>query len=175
MPTTWNIDSVHTHVQFSARHMMVSNVKGVFAKTAGTVVLDDADFTKAQVNVSIEAASLDTREPQRDAHLLSADFLDAGKYPALTFRSTRIVPDGKGFRMTGDLTIHGVTKRVTLAVEAPTPIAKDPWGGTRRGFEAAGEINRKDFGLAWNQALETGGVLVGDKIKINLEVELIQG
>ncbi|HWG36289.1 MAG TPA: YceI family protein [Terriglobales bacterium] len=175
MPTTWNIDSVHTHVQFSARHMMVSNVKGVFAKTAGTVVLDATDFTKAQVNVSIEAASLDTREPQRDAHLLSADFLDAGKYPALTFRSTRIVADGKGFRMTGDLTIHGVTKPVTLAVEAPTPIAKDPWGGTRRGFEAAGEINRKDFGLAWNQALETGGVLVGDKIKINLEVELIQG
>jgi len=175
MPTTWNIDPVHTHVQFSVRHMMVSNVKGVFSKTSGTVVLDDSDFTQAQVQVSIEAASLDTREPQRDAHLRSADFLDAEKYPTLTFRSTQISPDGDGYSMSGDLTIHGVTKPVTFAVEAPTPVAKDPWGGTRRGFEATGEINRKDFGLGWNQALETGGVLVGDKIKISLEVELLQG
>ncbi|HVA64104.1 MAG TPA: YceI family protein, partial [Terriglobales bacterium] len=170
----WKIDPVHTHVQFSVRHMMVSNVKGVFAKTSGTVTLDEGDFTQSKVEVEIDAASLDTREPQRDNHLRSADFLEVEKFPLLTFRSTRIEPAGEGFTMTGDLTIHGVTRPVKLAVEAPGPVAKDPWGGTRRGFEAAGELSRKDFGLVYNQALETGGVLVGDKVKLALEVELVQ-
>lgn len=174
MPTQWKIDPVHTHVQFSVRHMMVSNVKGVFAKSSGTVTLDEADFSKSQIAVEMDAASLDTREPQRNGHLMSPDFLDVAKFPTISYRSTKITPHGDGFAMLGDLTIHGVTRPVTLAVEAPAPAAKDPWGGVRRGFEAAGEISRKDFGLAWNQALETGGVLVGDKVKISLEVELVQ-
>ena len=174
MTTTWKIDPVHTHVQFAVRHMMVTNVRGQFTKTSGTVTLDESDFTRSQVEVTIEAASIDTREPQRDTHLRSADFLDAEKYPTLTFRSTRIVSAGEGYAMTGDLTIHGITHPVVLAVEPPGEAAKDPWGGTRRGFEAAGEINRKEFGLLWNQALETGGVLVGEKIKISLEVELVR-
>jgi polyisoprenoid-binding protein YceI len=174
MPTVWKIDPVHTHVQFSARHMMVSNVKGVFAKTEGTVTLDGDDFTRATVVADIDVASIDTREPQRDAHLKSADFLEVEKYPTITFRSTKIVPNGDAYTMTGDLTIHGVTRPVQLAVAPPEPEAKDPWGGVRRGFEATGEISRKDFGLTWNQALETGGVLVGDKIKLALEVELIK-
>jgi len=174
MTTQWKLDPVHCHVQFSVRHVMVSNVKGVFSKVTGTVSLDEADFTRSRVEVEMDATSLDTREPQRDAHLKSADFLDVEKFPTLKFRSTRIVPEGEGYSMQGDLTIHGVTHPVKLAVEAPTPVAKDPWGGVRRGFEAHGELNRKDFGLAWNQALETGGVLVGDKVKITLEIELLQ-
>lgn len=174
MPTAWKIDPVHTHVQFAVRHMMVSNVKGVFAKTSGTVTLDEADFTQSQIEVEIDVASLDTREPQRDNHLRSADFLHAEKFLAILYRSTQIVPSGDGYAMTGDLTLHGVTRPVTLAVEAPSAPAKDPWGNLRRGFEAAGEISRKDFGLVWNQVLETGGVAVGDKVKISLEVELVQ-
>ncbi|HUX67000.1 MAG TPA: YceI family protein [Terriglobales bacterium] len=174
MPTIWNIDPVHTNVQFAVRHMMVSNVKGVFAKTSGTVALDDADFTRSQVEVEIDVASLDTREPMRDNHLRSADFLEAEKYPVIRYRSTQIVPSGDGFAMAGELTIHGVTRPVTLAVEPPVPEAKDPWGNLRRGFEAAGEISRKEFGLVWNQVMETGGVAVGDKVKISLEVELVQ-
>lgn len=152
--------------------MMVTNVRGVFSKSKGTVTTEDSDLTRARVEVEIEAASLDTREPQRDTHLRSADFLEVEKYPAITFRSTAIARQGEGYSLTGDLAVHGVTRSVTLAVEPPAPSAKDPWGGTRWGFEARGEINRKDFGLVWNQALEAGGVLVGDKIKINLEVEL---
>lgn len=174
MRTEWTIDPVHTHVQFSVRHMMVSNVKGVFAKKSGTVTLDESDFTQSTVTVEIEADSVDTREPQRDNHLRSADFLDVEKFPLLTFRSSRIVPAGNGFSLTGDVTIHGVTHPITLAVDAPTPAMKDPWGGVRRGFEASGELNRKDFGLVYNQMLEAGGVLVGDKVKLSLEVELVQ-
>lgn len=172
--TTWNIDPIHTHVQFSVRHVMVSNVKGVFAKSSGSATFDEADLTRSQIAIEIDVASLDTREPQRDAHLRSPDFLDVEKYPTIRFRSTAIARADDGYRMTGDLTIHGVTKPITLGVEAPSPIAKDPWGNVRRGFEATGELNRKDFGLVWNQVLETGGVMVGEKVKINLEVELIQ-
>lgn len=174
MPTVWKIDPVHTHVQFSVRHMMVSNVKGVFAQKSGTVTLDESDFTRSQIEVEIDAASIDTREPQRDAHLKSADFLEVEKYPVISYRSTKIVAKGDGFTMTGDLTIHGVTRPVTLAVDTPAPETKDPWGGVRRGFEAVGEINRKDWGLVYNQALEAGGVLVGEKVKLALEVELIK-
>ncbi|MGH9415981.1 MAG: YceI family protein [Terriglobales bacterium] len=175
MPTTWNIDPVHTSIQFVVRHMMVSNVRGVFSKSKGTVTVPDSDLTRGQVEVEVDVTSLDTREPQRDTHLRSPDFLDAEKHPAIRFRSTAITRAGAGYSMTGDLTVHGVTRPITLEVEPPAAPAKDPWGGTRWGFEAHGEINRKDYGLVWNQALETGGVLVGEKIKINLEVELIQG
>src|SRR6185312_16548123 len=135
MPTVWNIDPVHTHVQFSVRHMMVSNVKGVFSKSTGTVTLNDADFTKSQISADIDVTSLDTREPQRDAHLRSPDFLDAEHFPLITFRSTRITPASNGaYSVAGNLTVHGITREVTLAVEPPTPEAKDPWGGVRRGF-----------------------------------------
>ncbi|MGH9475974.1 MAG: YceI family protein [Terriglobales bacterium] len=175
MPTNWNIDSVHTHVSFSVRHLMITNVKGRFEKVSGTVLLDESDFTRSDIDVTIEAASIDTREPQRDTHLRSADFLESDKFPRITFRSTRISALGDGhYSLTGDLTIHGVTKPATLEVDAPGPAVKDPWGGTRRGFEASGEINRKDFGLVYNQALEAGGVMVGEKVKIGLEVELVQ-
>ncbi|TAN24062.1 MAG: polyisoprenoid-binding protein [Acidobacteria bacterium] len=176
MSTVWNIDPVHTHVQFSVRHMMVSNVKGRFAKSSGTVTLDESDFSKSKVDVEIDAASLETQEPQRDAHLKSADFLEVAKYPKLTFRSNRITPQGTegAYTMSGDLTIHGVTHPVSLSVDAPGPAVKDPWGGVRRGFEATGEISRKEWGLVYNQALEAGGVVVGDKVKISLEVELIK-
>lgn len=176
MPTVWNIDPVHTHVQFSVRHLMVSNVKGRFAKTGGTVTLDESDFTKSKIDVVMDADSLDTQEPQRDAHLKSADFLEVAQYPTLSFRSTKITPRGSEgeFTLTGDLTIHGVTRPVTLNVDAPSPVIKDPWGGTRRGFEANGEISRKEWGLVYNQALEAGGVMVGDKVKIGLEVELVK-
>ncbi|MGH9487338.1 MAG: YceI family protein [Terriglobales bacterium] len=176
MTTVWKIDPVHTHVSFSARHLMVSNVRGRIAKSSGTATLDEGDFTRSKIEVEMEAASLDTQEPDRDKHLRSADFLETDKYPTISFRSTKIVPRGTAgeFAMTGALTIHGVTKPVTLNVNAPTPAVKDPWGGTRRGFEASGEISRKEWGLTWNQALEAGGVMVGDRIKIGLEVELIQ-
>lgn len=173
--SAWNIDPVHTHVSFSIRHMMITNVKGRFEKVSGTVTLDEADFTRSQVDVVIEASSIDTREPQRDTHLRSPDFLEADKFPRIEFRSTAIKAAGGGeYAMSGDLTIHGVTRPVTLQVDAPGPAVKDPWGGTRRGFEALGEINRKDFGLTWNQALEAGGVVVGEKVKIGLEVELVK-
>ncbi|MGH9466477.1 MAG: YceI family protein [Terriglobales bacterium] len=179
MTTVWNIDSVHTHVQFSARHLMVSNVKGRIAKVSGTVRLEESDgqsdFTRSQIDVNMDVSSLDTQEPQRDQHLRSADFLEVEKYPTITFRSTRIVPRGTAgeYDLTGDLTIHGTTLPITLAVDAPTPAVRDPWGGTRRGFEASGKLSRKQFGLTWNQALEAGGVMVGDEIKIGLEVELV--
>lgn len=174
MPTVWKIDPVHTHVQFAVRHLMVTNVKGQFTHCSGTVMLDEDDFTRSQVEIEIAANSIDTREPQRDAHLRSADFLEVDKYPVLRFRSTVIKGHGHGYAVTGDLTIRGVTRPVTLECEAPGPVVKDPWGGVRRGFEARGELNRKDFGLVWNQTLETGGVLVGEVVKLNLEVELVR-
>ena len=174
MPTVWRIDPAHTSVQFSVRHLMMTNVRGVFSKATGTVTLDESDFTRSEIDVDIDVASIDTRERQRDDHLRSADFLDAANFPKITFRSTQIVPDGGEFVVTGDLTIHGVTRQVKLEVEAPAPAGPDPWGGLRRGFEARGEIKRSDFGMVWNQALETGGVVVGDKVKINLEIQLVQ-
>ena len=174
MVSQWNIDPVHTHAQFSVRHLMVSNVKGVFAKTSGTVTLDEDDFVRSKIHVVIDAASLDTREPQRDQHLRSADFFDVAHFPDITFDSRRIEPQGDGFAVTGDLTIRGVSCEARLSVENPSPAVKDPWGGIRRGFEARCEINRKDYGLVWNQILETGGVAVGDLVKISLEIELVK-
>jgi polyisoprenoid-binding protein YceI len=173
--TTWNIDPVHSTAEFKVKHMMISNVKGQFAAVKGALVLDETNFTNSRVEASIEATSLNTRDDQRDAHLKSADFFDVEKFPTLSFKSTRItrVADGE-LTVAGDLTIHGVTRNVVFNVEGPTPPAKDPWGNTRRGLSAMTKINRKDFGLTWNSALETGGLLVGDEVTITLDVQFIR-
>lgn len=172
--TTWSIDPAHSHVEFAVRHMMITTVKGRFGIVQGTVRIDDADHARSEVDIAIDADSIDTREAQRDAHLKSADFFDVEKFPKLTFKSTQ-VSDVKGdnFKLQGDLTIHGVTRPVTLEVTAEGR-GKDPWGGERAGFTARTQIKRSDYGLTWNQALETGGLLVGDDIKINLDVELVK-
>jgi polyisoprenoid-binding protein YceI len=174
-PTQWNIDPAHSAAHFSVRHLMISNVRGEFTKISGSALVNSADHTKSLVEITIDAASINTREPQRDEHLRSADFLDVAKYPTLTFRSKRIEPLGpEEFKVTGDLTIHGVTKEVTFDIEGPTPPVKDPWGNIRAGITAAAKINRKDFGVAFNALTETGGVVVGDEVKITIEAELIQ-
>jgi polyisoprenoid-binding protein YceI len=173
--TTWAIDPAHTLAEFQVRHLMISTVKGRFADVKGTVVSHDVDPAKGSVDIVIAANSIDTREPQRDAHLRSADFLDADNFPTLEFRSTRIenVTNEGHFTLVGDLTIHGTTKEVALAVTSEGRV-KDPWGGERAGFSATTKIRRSDFGLTWNVLLETGGVTVGDEVKIALEVELIK-
>lgn len=173
--TTWTIDSAHTTAEFSVRHMMVSNVKGAFGTVSGTANWDGKNLATASVQAVIDVASINTREPKRDAHLKSVDFFDVEKFPTLTFRSTKIEPAGPGqAKMTGDLTIRGVTRSVVLDVTGPTPEVKDLSGGVRLGALATTTINRKDFGLLWNRALEAGGVLVGDEVKITIEVELIK-
>ena len=173
--TTWNIDPVHTTVEFKVRHMMITNVKGHFTGVTGVLTLDEQDITKSHVEASIDAATINTREADRDTHLKSADFLDVEKFPTMTFASTRITRTGEGeAQVEGDLTIHGVTRKVEFAVEGPTPPGKDPWGNTRIGWTATTKINRKDFGLTWNAALETGGILVGDDITITFDVEAIK-
>jgi polyisoprenoid-binding protein YceI len=172
--TTWAIDPAHAAVEFSVRHLMISTVKGRFTNVKGTVTMNDADPAQSHVDVTIDAASIDTREPQRDAHLRSADFLDAENFPTLTFKSRRITGlNGNEFKLVGDLTIRGVTREVTLDVTSHGQVA-DPWGGQRAGFEAVGKINRSDFGLTWNLLLETGGVTVGDEVKIAIDAELVK-
>src|SRR5579872_5635057 len=173
--TTWNIDPVHSIAEFRVKHMMISNVKGQFPKLTGTLKLDESDLSKSHVEASIEAASIQTRDEQRDAHLKSADFFHVEKFPALTFKSTgiSIVRDGE-LAVEGDLTIRGVTRKVTFSVEGPTPPAKDPWGNTRVAVAATTKINRKDYGLTWNAALETGGILVGDEVTISLDVQFVK-
>lgn len=171
--TTWNIDPAHSNAQFSVRHMMISNVKGEFTRVSGTASFDPSNPTTLSAEASIDVATINTREPDRDNHLKSPDFFHAEKYPTIRFKSKRAERSSDGMKLTGDLTIHGVTREVTLDVEGPTPPTKDPWGNTRVGASATTKVNRKDFGLTWNQALETGGLLVGDEIKITLDVELV--
>ena len=173
--TTWNIDPAHSLAEFKVKHMMIANVKGQFSKVSGALSLDEADLAKSRVEATIEAASIQTRDEQRDAHLKSADFFDVEKFPTLHFKSKGIsvVRDGE-LSVEGDLTIHGVTRKVRFAVEGPTPPTKDPWGNTRVAVSAITKIDRKDFGLTWNAALETGGILVGDEITITLEVEFVK-
>jgi len=172
---TWNIDPVHSTAEFKVKHMMISNVKGQFSKVKGVLTHDEFDLANSRVEASIEAASIETRDAQRDAHLQSADFLDAEKFPTLSFKSTgiNVVGDGE-LSVEGDLTIRGVTRKVVFAVEGPTPPTKDPWGNTRIAASATTKINRKDFGLTWNAALETGGILVGDEVTITLDVEFVK-
>jgi polyisoprenoid-binding protein YceI len=152
---------------------MVSKVHGRFSLWSGKLELDEQDLTKSRLEVEIDATSVDTKDEKRDEHLRSADFFDVAKFPKLTFKSTKIEKDGDDYKVTGDLTIKDVTKSVTLAVEGGA-VVKDPWGGTRTGFSAKTTINRKDFGLTWNLALETGGFVVSDKIEITLEIEAIK-
>lgn len=171
---TWTIDGAHSAAQFSVRHLMVSNVKGEFTKTSGSVVWDGKNLSTAVVEATIDAASISTREPKRDAHLKSADFFDVATYPTLTFKSTKVEPAGQGkLRMAGNLTMHGVTKPVVFEVDGPTPAIKDPYGNQRVGASATATISRREFGMVWNAALEAGGVVVGDAVSITLDVELI--
>jgi len=173
--TTWNIDPVHSVAEFKVKHMMISNVKGQFTGVSGTLSLDEADLTRSRVDATIEAASINTREAQRDAHLKSPDFFDVEKFPTLAFRSTSVKSTGAGeLRVSGELTIHGVTRNVVFDVEGPTAPGKDPWGNTRIGLAATTKINRKDFGLTWNAALETGGILVGDEVTLTLDIQFVK-
>jgi len=173
--STWNVDPVHSVAEFKVKHMMISNVKGQFTGVKGSLALDESDVTKSRVEASIDAGSITTREAQRDAHLKSPDFFDVEKFPALSFKSTQIKRAGEGeLAVAGDLTIHGITRNVVFTVEGPTPQAKDPWGNTRLGLSATTKINRKDFGLTWNAALETGGILVGEEVTITLDVQFIK-
>ena len=173
--TTWNLDPAHSIAEFKVKHMMIANVKGQFPKVSGALLLDPSDLANSRVEASIEAASIHTRDEQRDAHLKSADFFDVEKFPTLHFKSTGIGIVGEGeLAVDGDLTIRGVTRKVRFAVEGPTPAMKDPWGNTRVAVSATTRINRKDFGLTWNAALETGGILVGDEVTITLDVEFVK-
>ena len=173
--STWNIDPVHSVAEFKVKHMMISNVKGQFTSLKGALSRHEADIANSHVEVSIEAASLTTSDPQRDAHLKSPDFLDVEKFPVLSFKSKRVTrADDGGLNVTGDLTIHGVAREVVFTVEGPTPPAKDPWGNTRLGLSATTKIDRRDFGLMWNAALETGGILVGNDVTITLDVQFLK-
>jgi polyisoprenoid-binding protein YceI len=175
MPATrWEFDRSHSSINFHVRHLMVSKVHGRFHDWSGVLDIDDADLSRSRVEVTIDAASVDTKDEKRDAHLKSADFLDVEKFPKLTFTGTKIerLADDAA-KLHGDLTIHGVTKPVVLDVELSGRV-KDPWGGTRAGFSAKTTISRKDFGLTWNVALEAGGLLVGDKVEIGLEIEVVE-
>jgi polyisoprenoid-binding protein YceI len=169
--TKWAIDAAHSSVDFSIRHMMIANVKGSFHNFSATVEADVTDLTSADIDFSVELSSIDTRNKDRDGHLLSADFFDVEKYPAMTFRSTEIQKINEGeYNVTGELSLHGFAKQETFTVTFEGQ-GKDPWGNEKVGFSAQGSINRADYGLTWNSALETGGVLVGDKVKINLQIE----
>ena len=173
--TTWNIDAVHSTAQFKVKHMMISNVKGEFTHISGKLELDSANITNSRVEATIDATTINTREKDRDTHLKSADFLDVEKFPTLTFKSTRVSKKGDGeLAVEGDLTIHGVTRKAVFDVEGPTPPMKDPWGNTRIGLAASTRIKRGDFGLHWNSALETGGIMVGEEVAITLDAEFIK-
>jgi len=172
--TTWDLDTSHSTIGFSVRHLVIAKVRGQFSRWTGTITTDEARPENSLVEVNIEAGSIDTHEAKRDGHLRSADFLNTDQYPAITFASTKVESAGASqLRLTGDLTIAGVTKPVTLEVEV-LGRAKDPWGGERAVFAAKTAIDRTAFGLTWNQALEAGGVLVGDEVTIELEVSLIK-
>lgn len=174
-PTAYTLDAVHSSASFKARHMMVSNVRGHFNSISGSLTFDRASPANSQVEATIETDSIDTAQPDRDAHVKSADFLDAAQYPTITFRSTHVTPKGPGeASVTGDLTIHGVTKQITLEVEGGGQEINDGHGNLRIGFSSDVKISRKEFGLTFNPALETGGVLVGDEITVSLEVEFVR-
>jgi len=173
--STWEIDPAHSHASFTIRHMVISNVRGDFGKTTGTLTLDEKDITKSTVEATIDATTIDTREAKRDEHLKSPDFFDVAKYPVITFKSTKVEKAGKdGLKVTGDLTMHGVTKPVVLKVTGPTPPVTDPYKNVRRGVSATTKLDRKDYGVAWSAVLEGGGAVVGNEVSVELEVELIK-
>ena len=172
LAATWQIDPAHSNVSFSVRHMMVSNVRGEFTKVSGSVEGDEKAPTQAVINATMDASSINTREEKRDTHLKSADFLDVAKYPTITFKSKRIEPSGTGqFKVTGDLTLHGVTREVVLDVSDVTPSIKDPMGKTRAGAHATTKVDRKDFGINWSKTMDGGGLLVGNDVDISIDVE----
>lgn len=173
---TWVLDTAHTGIHFKVRHLMVSWVRGDFEKFSGKVVYDEKEITKSSAEIAIDASSINTRVAKRDAHLKSPDFLDAANHPVLTFRSKRVekATDGN-LKVTGDLAIRGVTRETVLTIEGPTPAVKNLEGKMRVGGTAIVKINRKDFGLTWNKAIEAGGVVVGDEVEITIEIELVKG
>ncbi|HEY2469053.1 MAG TPA: YceI family protein [Terracidiphilus sp.] len=174
--TTWKLDPAHSHAEFKVKHMMISNVRGSFSGLSGTLTEHATDSTLSSIDASIDVNTISTGDPQRDGHLKSADFFDAEKFPTMTFKSTQVKPNGDGgYNVTGDLTLHGQTRQQTFIVDGPSAPAKDPWGNTRIGLSATAKINRKDYGLNWNAALETGGILVGEDVSISLEVEFVKG
>jgi polyisoprenoid-binding protein YceI len=173
MTNPWDIDVGHSAIHFWVRHMIISKVHGRFAKWSGAIQLDEKDLTRSSVDVRIDTASIDTQVGDRDTHLKSADFLDVAKYPEMTFRSKRIQKVGEGYRVVGDLSLHGVVREVTLEAEF-AGVGKDPWGNQRAGFSAKASLDRRDYGLVWNAALETGGVLVGEKVEIAIELEAVK-
>lgn len=171
-PGAWNVDASHSRVGFVARHLMIAKTRGHFNSFSGVVTVPE-DRLQTTVEATVDIASIDTADANRDGHLKTGDFFDAEKFPTMTFKSTKVEPDGGDYKLTGDLTLHGVTKSVTFELEFDG-VSKDPWGGTRAGFSASADINRKDWGLEYNAVLETGGVLIGDKVKIELEIELVK-
>ena len=172
--TAYQIDPRHSSADFTVTHMLISKVPGQFHGVNGTIIVDDADITKSSVNVTIDVNTVNTNEPDRDKDLKSANFFDVEKYPTITFKSTKVEKNADGsLKVTGDLTIHGVTKSVVLNASAPKPPIKDPWGLTRTACSAATQINRKDFGITWNKTLDGGGAIVSDEVNIALDVEMI--
>ncbi len=173
--TTWNLDPVHSVAEFKVKHMLISNVKGQFTGITGALTLDESKIENSRVEATIDASSINTRDVQRDAHLKSPDFFNVEEFPTLSFHSTSVKRTGEDeLAVAGDLRIHGVSRPVTFKVEGPTAPGKDPWGNTRVGLSAVTKINRKDFGLTWNAALETGGILVGDEVTITLDVQFVK-
>jgi polyisoprenoid-binding protein YceI len=173
--TTWNLDPAHSAAEFKVKHMMIANVKGSFSGLAGTLTEHATDASLSSVEATIPVGTISTGDADRDGHLKGGEFFDAEKHPTMTFKSTKVTKKSEGeYAVTGDLTVHGVTKPVTFAVEGPSAPAKDPWGRTKIGLSATAKINRKEFGLTWNAALETGGVLVGEDVTITLEVQFIK-
>lgn len=171
--STWELDPAHSGIEFSVRHLMVSTVKGRFEKIKGVLELDEKDVTKSAVEVTIDLASVNTNEPKRDTHLKSPDFFDVAKFPTATFKSTKVQKAGKNkLKVTGELSLHGVTKPVVLEVEGPTDAFKTPFGTTVRGVHATGKIDRKDFEIGWNKVLDNGGVMVGNEVGLDLNAEL---
>jgi polyisoprenoid-binding protein YceI len=172
---TWQIDPGHSTVGFTVRHMTISSVRGQFDKVAGTITANGNDPASVAIEATIETASIDTRSADRDSDLKSPNFLDVAKYPTMTFKSKKVEAAGPGkFNVVGDLTLHGVTKEVTLAVEVPDAPIKDPWGNTRAGASATTTISRKDFGLTWNKMIEAGGAVVGDAVAVEIDVEAVK-
>jgi polyisoprenoid-binding protein YceI len=173
--TTWLIDPAHTAAGFSVKHLMISTVRGQFKGVTGTIVWDDQDISKSVVDVTIDANTVDTSEPKRDADLKSANFFDVAKYPTITFKSKKIEPVSAGkLKVTGDLTIHGVTKEAVLDVEGPTGPVKDPWGNTRVAASATTKVNRQEFGMKWNNKMDNGGLVVSDDVVITIDLEMIK-
>ncbi|MGA2427674.1 MAG: YceI family protein [Candidatus Acidiferrum sp.] len=173
--STWQIDPAHTAAQFSVRHLAISTVRGAFSKVTGTVIFDDKDVSKSSVDVTIDVSTVDTREPNRDKDLKSDHFFDVANYPTMTFKSTKVEQAGAGkLKVTGNLTIHGVTKEVVLDVDGPTAPVKDPWGNQRAAVNATTKIDRQDYGVKWNATMDNGGVVVGDDVSINIDAEMVQ-